>query len=46
MYEHLLIVNAGELIDGTFEKAFDDLGKSMYNLGTSIQKSLDGKEEE
>lgn len=38
--------NEDELIDGTFEKAFNDLGKSMYNFGTSIQKSLDDKEEE
>lgn len=35
-----------EPIDGTFAKAFNDLGKSMHNLGTSIQKSLNGKEEE
>ncbi len=28
------------------EKAFNDLGKSMHNLGTSIQKSLNSKEEE
>lgn len=35
-----------ELIEGTLEKAFNDLGKSMHNFGTSIQKSLNGKEEE
>lgn len=28
------------------EKAFNDLGKSMHNLGTSIQKPLNSKEEE
>lgn len=36
----------GELIDETFEKAFINLGKSMHNFGTSIQKSLDDEEEE
>lgn len=35
-----------ELIEGTLEKAFNDLGKSMHNFGTSIQKPLNGKEEE
>ena len=34
-----------ELNEETLEKAFNDVGKSMYNLGASIQKSLDGKEE-
>lgn len=37
--------NEDELIEGTFEKAFNDVGKSMYNLGASIQKSLNDKEE-
>ena len=36
----------GELIDETFEKAFINLGKSMHNFGTSIQKSLGDEEEE
>ncbi|HFO1076052.1 TPA: hypothetical protein ACHIWU_001194 [Enterococcus faecium] len=35
-----------ELIEGTLGKAFNDLGKSMHNFGTSIQKSLNDKEEE
>lgn len=34
-----------ELIEGTFEKSFNDLGKAMYTLGTSIQKTLEDKEE-
>ena len=34
-----------ELDEGTLEKAFNAVGKSMYNLGASIQKSLDDKEE-
>ena len=37
---------ADEPIEGTFEKSFNDLGKAMHNLGTSIQKPLNGKEEE
>lgn len=44
--ETLINQETGELIDETFEKAFVNLGKSMHNFGTSIQKSLDGKEEE
>lgn len=37
---------ANEPIEGTLEKSFNDLGKSIHNLGTSIQKSLNSKEEE
>ena len=37
---------ADEPIEGTLEKSFNDLGKSIHNLGTSIQKSLNSKEEE
>lgn len=44
--ETLANQNEGELIEGTLEKSFNDLGKAMYTFGTSIQKSLDGKEEE
>lgn len=35
-----------ELIDRTFEKSFRDLGISLHEFGTSIQKTLEGKEEE
>lgn len=38
-----------ELIGGTLEKSFNDLGKAMRTFGTSIQtiqKTLEGKEEE
>lgn len=35
-----------ELIGGTLEKSFNDLGKAMYTFGTSIQKTLEDKEEE
>lgn len=34
-----------EPIEGTFEKSFNDLRKSMHNFGASIQKSLDDEEE-
>lgn len=37
---------ADELIDGTFEKSFHDLGISLHEFGTSIQKTLEGKEGE
>lgn len=48
MYEHLLIVNTdeGELIKGTIEKSFSDLGKAMHTFGKSVQKTLEDKEEE
>ena len=35
-----------ELIEGTLEKSFNDLGKAMYTFGTSIQKISKDKEEE
>lgn len=35
-----------KLIDRPFDKAFNDLGKSIHNLGTSVQKPLNSKEEE
>lgn len=35
-----------ELIEGTLEKSFNDLGKAMYTFGTSIRKTLEDKEEE
>ena len=38
-----------ELIGGTLEKSFNDLGKATRTFGTSIQtiqKTLEGKEEE
>lgn len=35
-----------ELIEGTLEKSFNDLGKAMHTFGTSIQKTLEDKEEE
>lgn len=34
-----------ELIEGTLEKSFNDLGKAMYTFGTSIRKTLEDKEE-
>ena len=37
---------ADKLIDRPFDKAFNDLGKSIHNLGTSVQKPLNSKEEE
>ena len=44
--ETLANQNEGELIEGTLEKSFNDLGKAMYTFGTSIQKSLDDEEKE
>lgn len=38
--------NEDELIEGTVEKAFSDLGKSMHTFGKSVQKTLEGKKEE
>ena len=35
-----------ELIEGTIEKSFSDLGKAMHTFGKSVQKTLEGKEEE
>ena len=35
-----------ELIEGTLEKSFDDLGKAMRTFGISIQKTSENKEEE
>ena len=36
---------ANEPIEGTLEKSFNDLGKAMHTFGTSIQKTLEDKEE-
>lgn len=35
-----------ELIEGTLEKSFNDLGKAMRTFGISIQKTSEDKEEE
>lgn len=35
-----------ELIEGTFGKAFDDLGKAMYTFGASIKKTSEDKEKD
>lgn len=35
-----------ELIEGTLEKSFNDLGEAMHTFGTSIQKTSEDKEED